>query len=241
MHLKRLAAPRSWKLARKEAKFATKPSPGPHPTRHSIPLMLVLREILGYAKTAREAKIVFNERRVIVDGRVRTNPKFPVGLMDVIEIPVLKKAWVVLLDKSGKFTLAAIPKSRAKEKLCRIVNKTIVRGGHLQLNLHDGRNILVKIKDPKSPKEDKYKTRDTLIYDFAKNRIKGIIPFTVGSLALVTGGTHRGNIAKIESRRILRSPQPNIVVLANDKGRFETIENYVFMVGEKKAMVPEVG
>lgn len=240
MHLKRLAAPRSWKLARKEAKFVIRPSPGPHSTAKSIPLMLVIRELLGYAKTAREAKILLNERKVSVDGIVRTDPKFPVGLMDIINIPVLKKTMVVLLDKRGKFVLANVPKSRAKEKLCKIVNKTIVPGGHIQLNLHDGRNIQVEIKDPKSNKEDVYRTRDTLIYDFTKNKIKGVIPFKSGSLALVTGGAHRGVIARIEDHKILRSPKPNSVVLVKDDERFETIEDYVFVVGEKKALVPEV-
>ncbi|MEE9593964.1 MAG: 30S ribosomal protein S4e [Candidatus Hydrothermarchaeales archaeon] len=241
MHLKRLAAPKTWKLARKETKFTAKPSPGPHSTTESITLLLVIREILGYAKTAREAKIILNERKVLVDGKVRTNPKFPVGLMDIIEIPTLKKAWIVLLDKGGKFTLVDVPQSRSKEKLCKIVNKSIVPGGNLQLNLHDGGNILLKITNPRSPKEDKYKTKDTLIFDIAKNKITGAIPFKAGSLALVTGGRHMGDIARIEEHKILRSPQSNIVVLSKDNEKFETIEDYVFVVGEKKAMVPEVG
>lgn len=240
MHLKRLAAPRSWTLPRKEKKFATRPSPGPHPVRESIPLMLVLRDILGYAKTQREANIIFNEKKVLVDGRVRKSANFPVGLMDIIEIPTLKKAWMVLIDKRGKFTLVEIPKSRAQEKVCKIVNKTLVRGGHLQLNLHDGRNVLVKVKDPKSPKEDTFKTKDTVIFDIEKNAIKETIPFEKGSLALITGGKHRGNIARIEDYKILRSTQPNIVILSTEKERFETRGEYVFVVGEKKAIIPEV-
>ncbi|MEE9611737.1 MAG: 30S ribosomal protein S4e [Desulfatiglandales bacterium] len=240
MHLKRLAAPKTWRLERKKTKFVARPSPGPHSTKESIPILLVMRELLGFAKTAREVRIILNERKVLIDGTVRTNPKFPVGLMDVIEIPSIKKAWIVLLDKGGKFTLADLPTSRSKEKLCKIVDKTIVPGGNLQLNLHDGGNIFVKIKNPKAPKEDAYKTKDTLIFDVANNKIKGSIPFKVGSLALVTGGRHMGNIARIEEHKTVRSPQSNIVVLSKDKEKFETIEDYVFVVGESKSLIPEV-
>ncbi len=240
MHLKRLAAPRSWTLPRKVKKFTTRPSPGPHATSESLPLMLVIRDILGYAKNKREANIILSERKALVDGKVRTSGNFPVGLMDIVEIPALKKAWIVLIDKRGKFILVEIPKSRSKEKLCRIINKTLVRGGHLQLNLHDGRNVLVRVKDPKSPKEDSYKTKDTLIFDIEKNAVVGEIPFKKGSLALVTGGKHKGCIATIEEYKPLRSPRPNIVILASDQEKFETREDYVFVVGDKKAMIPEV-
>ena len=47
-------------------------------------------------------------------------------------------------------------------KLCRIENKTVVNGGQIQLNLHDGRNILVRLNDPTNAEEDIYKTKDVL-------------------------------------------------------------------------------
>ncbi|MEE8168020.1 MAG: 30S ribosomal protein S4e [Candidatus Hydrothermarchaeales archaeon] len=240
MHLKRLAAPKTWKLKRKEKKFVVRPSSGPHGIRDSIPLLLVLRDMLNYAKTAREARRILNERKVMVDGKVRKDYKFPVGLMDVLEIPALKKAWLVLLDNRGKFILQNLPKSKAKQKLYKILDKSVTKGGNIQLNLHDGRNLLVKVKNPSSPTEDTYKTKDTVVVDLYKKNIKEVIPFKKGNLALVTGGTHRGVVAKIEDFKVLRSPQPNIVILSSEGANFETIEDYVFVVGEKKAEIPKV-
>ncbi len=240
MHLKRLAAPRSWKLPRKEKKFAVRPAPGPHGSGASMPLSLVIRDLLGYAKTAHEAKWILNERKVLVDGKVRTDRRFPVGLMDIIQIPALEKAWMVLIDNRGKLVLTEMPPSKANAKLCKIVDKSLVNGGGVQLNLHDGRNILIKVKDPKKPKEDVYKTKDTVVLDPVKNDIKKTIAFEKGNLALITGGSHIGRIAKIDSYKVLRSPQPNTVTLATDSEKFETLEDYVFVVGEKKAIIPTV-
>ena len=54
-HLKRLRSPRAWTIPRKTDTWATKPAPGPHPMERSLPLGAILRDILGYAGTAREA------------------------------------------------------------------------------------------------------------------------------------------------------------------------------------------
>ena len=88
-HLKRYAASKALKLPRKSVVWMVKPAPGPHPSDKSIPLRLVIREYLGLARTAREVDRLLNEKHVLVDGRVRRDSKFPVGLMDVVQLPTL--------------------------------------------------------------------------------------------------------------------------------------------------------
>ena len=161
-HLKRLAAPKFWPIPRKEFKWAVKPSPGPHPADNCLPLLVIIRDILGLAETAREARMILGQRKILVDGRVRTDYKYPVGLMDVVAIPELKKAYRCVPKLGGGLTLLEIPEEEACFKLCRIEDKTTVNGGHIQLNLHDGRNVLVRIQDPLNPVEDVYKTGDVL-------------------------------------------------------------------------------
>ena len=60
---------------------APKPSAGPHKTRECLPLIILLRNRLNYALTGREASIILIERKVLVDGKVRTDPNFPAGFM----------------------------------------------------------------------------------------------------------------------------------------------------------------
>ncbi|MFQ6135808.1 MAG: 30S ribosomal protein S4e [Candidatus Hydrothermarchaeales archaeon] len=239
-HLKRLAAPRTWKLRRKEHVWAVKPRPGPHPQERSLPLLLVVRDVLGYARNSREAKKIIHEGSIVVNGKVRKDFKFSVGLMDILQIPKTKEQSLVLFDKKGKIILTKIKKKESKSRLCRIVDKTVVDGGHIQLNLHDGTNYLVKVKDPKKPKEDIYKTKDTVLMNLKDNSLSGHIPFKEGNLALIIGGAHMGEVAKIEEIRVVRSPNPNIVVLSSNDKKFQTIDDYLFMIGENKPVISEV-
>ncbi|MEM2969939.1 MAG: S4 domain-containing protein, partial [Candidatus Bathyarchaeia archaeon] len=76
-HLKREAAPGFWPIHRKKYVWTIKPLPGPHPIHQCLPLTLVVREILGLAKTRREAKKIVSQGKILVDGRIIHNERFP--------------------------------------------------------------------------------------------------------------------------------------------------------------------
>ncbi|MEM2869371.1 MAG: 30S ribosomal protein S4e [Thermoplasmata archaeon] len=225
-HLKRLAAPVTWKVPRKTAHWITKPSPGPHPLSESLPLTLILRDILHHCDTGQEAKQIIGGRNIMVDGRVVTDPKFPVGLMDVISIPKTGEHFRVLKDRRGRLVLTRIDPEESRWKLVRIENKVIVRGGRIQLNLHDGRNILVDSSD--------HRTGDVLKIELPGQKIISVIKQSVGSLALLTGGSHVGEIATISGFEEKKNPMPNVVKF---KEGFSTIKPYVFVIG---VTVPEI-
>jgi small subunit ribosomal protein S4e len=84
-HLKRLAAPRHWMLDKLGGVFAPRPSCGPHKIRESLPLILFLRNRLKYALTYDEARKICKQRLIKVDGKVRTDMRFPAGFMDVLD------------------------------------------------------------------------------------------------------------------------------------------------------------
>jgi small subunit ribosomal protein S4e len=106
--LKRLASPRLWQIHRKEAKWAPRTRSGPHPLNKSIPLQIIIRDMLGYAKTYRETKKILTEGNVLIDGVVRTDERFPIGLMDVIEIKKIDKFYRVLPHPSKELILHEI-------------------------------------------------------------------------------------------------------------------------------------
>ena len=56
--LKRTMSPTFWQIERKNKRFVTKPSSGPHPSKLSIPLTVLLRDILKLTKTYAETKII---------------------------------------------------------------------------------------------------------------------------------------------------------------------------------------
>ena len=82
-----------------------------------MPLNYVLRDLLGYAKTAREVRKILNDGNVLVDKKVRKNPSFGVGVMDIIEIPKDKKQFIVLPVK-GKTVLKEIDGKHSNVKFC---------------------------------------------------------------------------------------------------------------------------
>lgn len=122
-HLKRYRAPKSWPIHPKENKWTIKTNPGPHPLESSMPLLIIIRDILQLADTAREAKIIINKGEILIDGRKRKDYKFPVGFMDVIEIPKTGKVYRVLPDEKGQLILHPIEEENKAFKLCRIVDK----------------------------------------------------------------------------------------------------------------------
>jgi len=231
--LKRLAAPRVWYIPRKTHKWAVKPSPGPHPQDRSIPLIYIIRDYLRYADTSREARMIISAGKVFVDGRVVRDYKFPVGLMDVISIPETDDYFRVIMLPQGYVGLIRIPKEASTWKLVRIENKTTVKGGKIQLNLHDGRNILLD--------QNMYKTGDVLKIEVPSQRILDVFEFKEGNVAMIIGGNHFGKYGIIERYEITRSPLPNVVYLRPYGGSegeiFMTIKPYVFVVGREK---PEI-
>jgi len=232
-HLKRLAAPRSMKIHRKEHVWAIRAAPGPHPFEKALPLGLLVRDYIGLCDTYHEAKRIISGGNILVDGMKRKNYKFPCGLMDVISIPSVQKNYRILFDRNGKLVLVPIQEIDASWKLCRIENKTTIRGKKVQLNLHDGTNTLVE--------KDDYKTGDVLRISFADNKINEVFKFDKGTVAMIIGGSHIGEIASIEELQIVPSSKPNLAKLKSDK-EFSTIANHVFPIGKTKPVIslPEV-
>jgi small subunit ribosomal protein S4e len=238
--LKRNPAPSFWPIHRKEHTWVVKPSAGPHSLKNCLPLTLVLRDILGVAKTKREVGLILSEGKVIVDGKVRHKTNFPVGLMDIISIPELNKFYRVSPSHKGLF-LNPISKEEAGFKLCRVEDKTIVRNG-VQIALHDGSNILVKMADPKNPSEVLYETFDILKMSLPDKQVIDVIKTKEANFAVITGGKNigkQGRIVEIEKTEA-KKRRNALVVIEDEKGvRYQTVLDFVFSIGEKQPLITE--
>lgn len=224
--MKRLAAPRSWPLRRKITVWVTKQSPGAHPIEKSMPAVLVMRDMLKICDTAKEAKRIIGNREILVDGKPVRSPKAPLGLMDVISIPKMGKDYRMLLTDKGKFTLVPITADEAKWKLCRIEKKTTVTGGKTQLNLHDGRNIVLD--------KNEYKSGDVLKVELDGQKIKESFPLSEGAVIMIIEGNKAGQTSTVASTVEVRGPSPNIVKFTSGG---ETVKGNVFVIGTKKSAI----
>ena len=123
-HMKRLAMPRSWPLTRKTEVWISRPRPCGHPIERCMALGVVLRDILGVAQSMREAKRALATRRILVDGRVTTDMRRGVGIMDVLSVG--DEHYRCILDNNGKLRYASISAKDASHKLCRVDGKTTI-------------------------------------------------------------------------------------------------------------------
>jgi small subunit ribosomal protein S4e len=182
--------------------------------------------MLGIVNNRAEAKKILSEGKVKVDGIVRKDVKFPIGLMDVISIPENNVSYLVMFDNKGRLVLKK-SEGIANTKLCRINGKTYIKGGKTQLNFSDGSNILGS---------NDYNTKDSVILSLPDRKIVKHIAYKEGNLAMIVGGGHTGEIGTIQAISTVRSSRINTVSISGISD-FETIEDYVFVVGETK---PEI-
>jgi small subunit ribosomal protein S4e len=240
-HLKRLAAPWFWPILRKEYKWVVKPSPGPHPINRSMPLLTVIRDVLGYAKTAKEAKYIIYSGKVLVDGVVRKDYRFPVGIMDVVAIPEIELYTRFIPYPTKYLWFTKIPKEEANLKIVRIEDKVTVKGGHIQLNLLDGRNIVIRVKDPKQPAEaTNFTTLDSLLIEVPSQQIIQHIKLDIGKIAIVIDGKNVGRMGKIVNMDVKPGlkRRRSVVTLEDMQGhRFQTILDYIMVIGDEKPLL----
>jgi len=192
-HLKRLAAPGYYPVAKRERVWVVKPRPGPHPLDEGIPLLLVVRDVLGLATTAREAKKIISMRKIYVDGKPRYDHKFQVGLMDVISIPEMDAHYRIVPDPHRFLRLLEIPAAESRLKVVKVVGKRTVRGGRIQLTSHDGRNFLFSDRIGREVRPG-----DSLLIEIPSQEIKEVMKFQQGSLVLVTRGRMAGRLGVLE-------------------------------------------
>ena len=235
--LKRLNTPAHLQIKRKHGKFFIKPSPGPHPSRFCLPLLHIVRDLLKIVDTHKETKKLIGLGYIKVDGKVVRNKSYPIGLMDVISIDKLKKYYRILPDSHHGLVLNEISEDESNYKLCRINNKTTVKGGHIQLNLHDGKNIIIKVKDPKNPKEDVYKRMDVIKITIPDQEINKLIKFKENNMAIIMSGKNIGQVGKIVNILKRFGPKASTVSIEHNGDHTETLYDYTFVIGEES---PEI-
>lgn len=235
--LKRLNTPKFLQIKRKHGTFFIKASPGPHPSRFCLPLLHVVRDNLKIVNFHREAKKVIGLGYIKVDGKIVKDKAFPVGLMDVLTIEKMNKHYRILPDSHYGLVLHEISENESNYKLCRINQKTTIKGGNIQLNLHDGRNILIQIKDPQNPKEDIYKRMDVLKISIPEQEIERVIRFKEGNLAIIMAGKNIGQIGKIINILKRYGPKASTVSIQHNSEHTETLYDYTFVIGEAKSEI----
>lgn len=223
MHMKKLAAPRTWPIKRRDAEFVTRPLPG---TKFELgmPLNVILKEMLECASTSKEARKILNTKNVLVSGRRVKEPRFLVGLFDTISIDEIGSYHRLVLNENGKVGIVQIQKEEGNIKLSKIIKKTMLRKKRIQLNLSDGRNLLVE--------NDPYNTGDTLMISLPDNSIKNHVKLDKGAIIFLTGGKHIGETGIVQG-----ISRDKITYKGSNGEVVETLKTHAFAIGEEKPLI----
>lgn len=226
--MKRISAPRQWDIARKEARFITKPSPGTHAIEKCYSLAVVLRDLLGMVATQKEVMQVLTRGEVLVDGAPRHDPGFPVGLFDVVSIPKEGKSFRLIPSPDG-LVPRDIVSTEAGVKLCRVRSKVKITGGHIQFGFHDGRSLL----------DDKLAAScgDTVLMRIPVQTVVESVKLAKGSTGLVVSGDRAGQVGRIISVKKGTNSRGKMVALSLPGGETELPDRMIFAVGNEKPLL----
>ncbi|QSG12367.1 Ribosomal protein S4E [Halapricum desulfuricans] len=241
-HQKRLSVPNSWPVERKTQTFTVKADAGPH-GEDGVPLLIVLRDVLGYVDSRKEARYALGQDQILINGAPESDESRPVGMFDILAFTEREEYYRVFPGEGGRLALTAIDAEAAESKLGKIVGKQHVPGGDVQLTLHDGHTLLVEDASEYTPgdsivigNEDSEASGDASDASGDGPRAGEIVAhfeYEEGALVTAVDGQHAGEIGEIEEIQVTAGSSPNNVLVAQEGGDgFETIDEYVVVIDE---------
>jgi small subunit ribosomal protein S4e len=216
MHLKRNNIQKFFSIPRKGTKYVALSD---HNQRQSIPLIVVARDMLKIVSNKKELKKLLNEKQIKINGREIRETNYPLSLFDILSLANAKKNYRASLSDSKKMILEEISEKESKTKIFKVMNKKILSGKEVQLNLSQGRNLLSK---------EKVKIGDSVVLDIEENKIIKIIPLEKGMHAFVIEGKHMGQQGRIEE--LLERGGKTIAKISVEDGRINVwVKNLIVM------------
>jgi small subunit ribosomal protein S4e len=223
-HQKRLSVPKSWPVERKEETYTTKAAAGPH-GEDGVPLLIVLRDVLGYVDSKKEARYALGQDSVLINGTAVSDERRPVGMFDILAFVEREEYYRVFPDEGGRLSLTPIDEDSAGSKLGKIVGKRQITGGDTQLTLHDGQTLLVD-------DDAEYDGNDSIVVSNDDGEVVAHFTYEEGALVTAVSGAHAGQIGTVDEIQVTPGSSANNVLIEGDDGRFETVEEYVVVIDE---------
>jgi len=208
-HQKRLPSPKHYPIQRKQNTYVSTIK-GSRSSENAVPTVLVLRDILEYAETEKEAKQIVKNGDLLRNGEAVRDIKEGIGVLDVIEIPETEEVYRVI--RKGKY-LEFVDVEDSEKSAGKVVGKS-VEGEDYVYRLHNGENYRTK---------DEFSTGSTLVFN------GGVEEFQLeeGAEVLVIDGKHAGETAELTEINE-RGMNSNVGTVKENGNEFETqLENLV--------------
>ena len=185
MHLKRQKVPKNWPIKRKGTAYIVRPNAN---ISNGIPILIALRDMLKLAQNRKEVKRAIHVKNLLLNGSPVRDEKNSISLFDILTIVPSNESYKLSLSEKGKFQIEKINAGEETHKIAKVINKKILKGKKIQLNLSDGRNFLSDIKCI---------VNDSVLIDLNKKKIEKCLPLKEKGEVLVFAGKHAGKKANI--------------------------------------------
>ena len=124
-HQKRQKVPKSWPMHRKGNKFVVSARANPN---QGVPLLVILRDILGIAQNRKEVKRALHENNILLNAKVAKDERNVAVLFDTVTIVPSKKNYRISLSEKGKFVVEEIKENEASSKITKVADKKMLKG-----------------------------------------------------------------------------------------------------------------
>ncbi|MCS7110590.1 MAG: S4 domain-containing protein [Candidatus Caldarchaeum sp.] len=233
-HLKSLAAPRHF--PKKATVFTVSPAPGPHPKKRSIPLLIAVRDILNYVDDGKTARKLIKAGKFLVDGRPVKDPRFPIGLMDVLSVEATGEHFRVLVKPGKGLFLFKVTAEESGFKVVQVLRKNHVKGGGLMVGFHDGRTLV--FRGESLERGLGFKILDGVKLGLPEQEIIEAVPIEANVYGYVHSGARaglHGRIVKI--RREVVFPDKPTATIETIQGTITTLLRNIMPVGGEKPWI----
>jgi small subunit ribosomal protein S4e len=218
-HIKRLAANKYLKIAKKSSAYVVKPNPGRHTKVESIALITVIKEKMNMAANSKEAIQIIKSGSILVNGKKIKEASYPIGYGDRLHLVSSNSDYVV---DSGRYGTFSIREAKATDlDFFKVTGKYISKNAKLMIRLHNGRIIAA--------------TKDVMINDSVtldeSSKIKKVFKFEVGAKCKVYKGVRapaNGEIISITEGNALNEKS---VGIKTGSESFITVARNVIITG----------
>jgi small subunit ribosomal protein S4e len=226
--VKRQMAPTFWSIRRKKGRFVLRVKPGAHSKRRAYPLGIILRDVLKIANTMHEAERIVNGGKIKVDGIIRRDVNFGVGLMDIVELASIGQAYRFVPKDSRLLVPVSVNDDEKFKKLLKITSKVAIKGNKVQYGFHDGKTVI---------SDQKMKVGDTCVVQLPESKINEHIEFERGSVVLVTSGENAGGVGKVEDIRDGVFSLPKRALVSFAERSVELPVEIIMTVGSERPLI----
>lgn len=178
-YLTRTQASRNLPVERKGTKYVARAASH---VKNGVPVIIAVRDMLKLANTTKEVKHMVRNKLIKINGKQVKDVKESVRLFNILEID---KKYMLSILHTRRFEFVEV---KDDSRLCKVTNKKTLKNNKIQLNFHDGSNVISK---------DKVNVGDSVVLD-SKGKISKIISLEKGKNIFVISGRSVGLGGKIK-------------------------------------------